>query len=352
MPPFDHRRRLRAFADALTRQRIGGALISHPANIEYLTGFGGHDAALLAAGKSSFLITDSRYVEEAHRRCDGLCEVTLATGSLLETVSGVLARKRVRCLGFEASHLPAAVADRLRAECRPARVVPVPALIESARAVKDGAEIAAIRRSARLARTTMRSVRRLVRPGATERSIAAAIEIAFIRRGARSSFPTIVAAGANASKPHASPAGTRIPANGYVMIDMGSCVDGYCSDITRTIAVGTPSAQMARIYDIVSEAQDRAIAMIRPGREFAAIDRAAREVIERAGYGERFGHALGHGVGLEIHEGPSVSWRNPGAAVAGMVFTVEPAIYVPGKGGVRIEDMILVTRNGCEILTR
>lgn len=353
MRPMDYAGRIRAVKDALKRGgRLDGILITHEANVRYLCGFPGQDLSLLITRRGNYCITDSRYIQEAREICGRHYTVTLARSSTFEAIGAVARKARIGSLGFEGMRLPYGIARRLKAYCGGARVWPTADIVENIRAVKEPAEVAAIRRSIGLARQVFERTARSLKPGMTEKAVADSIEIAFLRKAARPSFPAIVASGAHASKPHARPRVHRIRKDGFVMVDMGCNLDGYCSDMTRMLVLGRVDGRFRRIYHIVQAAQELAIAQIKPGVQIAAIDRAARSHIEEHGYGAHFAHALGHGVGLEIHEHPNVSARNHGTLQAGMVITIEPAIYIPGYGGVRIEDMVLVTPKGCEILTR
>lgn len=345
-------RRIAAVQDALAQERLDALLVTYPANVRYISGFPGHDASILIGRTRASFITDARYIEEARDALSPVFDVRLAAGSLSEIIDGIARRRRLGRVGFESAHLPYAAAMRLRQSVGNARLTPAAGIIERLRMVKDAGEIAAIRRSVALTKRVFARTVPYVAPGVTERSIAARIETAFIRAGALASFETIVARGANASKPHARSGDAAIRGNGFVMIDMGCRLDGYCSDLTRMVTLGDPGSRFRRIYRIVAEAQEQALRRIRPGVPVAEIDRAARRCIASHGFGRCFSHSLGHGVGLEIHESPTVSWRSAGTLCEGAVCTVEPAIYLPGFGGVRIEDMVLVTKNGYELLTR
>jgi Xaa-Pro aminopeptidase len=267
-------------------------------------------------------------------------------------VARIVKEARIKRLGFEAMNLPYAVAMRLKKILKKADAVPVAGVVEKARSVKDAGEACLIKKAAALTGDVMRKVASSVRAGVTERSLASSAEREFVKRGAHPAFESIVAFSANSSKPHARPGEDRISKNGFVMIDIGGRLNGYCADITRMVFTGAVPSEIRKIYSVVSSAQKMAIERIRPGARISDIDCAARGYIKDKGYGKNFGHSLGHGVGLEVHEDPSISPLGEGRLEKGMVFTVEPAIYLPKVGGVRIEDMVLVTDNGCEVLTR
>ena len=225
-------------------------------------------------------------------------------------------------------------------------------IIENLRAVKDLREIEAIKRSVNVTRDVLKKVTGKIRPGISEQSISDSIECEFIKRGARIAFETITACGRNCSKPHAHATKDRIASNDVVMLDMGCRLDLYNSDITRMVFIGKVKDKIKEIYGIVRAAQSAAIEKIKPGVKISEIDLAGRGYIARKGYSKFFGHSLGHGIGMDVHEEPSISKKNDNILKSGMVFTIEPAIYLPKLGGVRIEDMVLVTDKGCEVLTR
>lgn len=344
-------RRLALLKKGLKDIALDSILVTDRTNTAYLSGFPGHDSMLLITLDEDFFITDSRYIEEAENTLKGFC-VKLVDVSTYDTISGVIKAKSLKKIGFEAMDLPYGVASRLYTLIKTAKLIPVKEMIEDIRSIKDPGEIAAIRDSVRLNKRVFDRVAGRIAPGLSERTIAGFIESAFIDEGARSAFDPIVASGENASKPHAIPADAIIRNNSFVMIDMGAKLNGYCSDITRMITLGNIGNKFKKIYNIVRVAQEKAIKIIRPGARISEIDAAGRGYITGKGFGKYFGHSLGHGIGMSVHEKPTVSKTGEGCVAAGMVFTVEPAIYIPGFGGVRIEDMVLVTKNGCEVLTR
>jgi len=344
-------KRLALLRGEIRNRGLDSFLITSDTNVSYLSGFKGHDSVLLVTAGEPVFITDSRYIEEAKQSLKGL-EVRLARLSTYSALQSIVKKKRLRKIGFESMNLPYEVAARLKRLIADARLIPVKDLVERLRAIKDDSEIRLIKDSIRLARKTFEKISNSVRPGMTEKFIAKKAEIEFIRKGASASFEPIVASGANSSKPHAIATDATIGNNSFVMIDMGCNLNGYNSDITRMISAGSADRKFKKIYEIVNTAQAMAIAMIRPGVRAAEIDREARGYIRNKGFGKYFGHALGHGVGLEVHEQPAISRINEELLKEGMVFTVEPAIYIPGFGGVRIEDMVVVTGRSCEVLTR
>jgi Xaa-Pro aminopeptidase len=323
--------------------RVAGGQV----NVRYLTGLSSSNAALLVEPDgSATLYTDFRYAPRA-RQVEGV-EVVETPRELLPAVAALLAGRRI---AFEAEHLPYASYQALRE----AGVDPVPAsgLVESLRAVKDADEIAAVRRAAALSDEVFAALAGERFSGRSERELAWWVERRFREAGAEAlSFPAVVAAGEGGSIPHAVP-GERVIAEGMlVTVDAGCVLDGYCSDCTRTFAVGAVSARLRELHALCLEAQLAGLAAVEPGARARDVDAAARAVLEAAGLGPAFGHGLGHGVGLEIHEAPALRPESEDVLQPGNVVTVEPGIYLSGEGGVRIEDLVLVTPGGHERLTQ
>jgi Xaa-Pro aminopeptidase len=344
-------KRIGELVKALRCRNIGSFLVTSQANIQYLSGFSGHDSAVMISKKGRYILTDSRYIEEAGQAAKDFTPL-LVRRSMYDEIAGICKKERSAMLGFEANNLPFAIAKKLQTALAGTRLVNASGMVEEIRQVKDPGEIAKIKKSVGLAKKVMGRLAALVRPGASEKELAIKAEMMFLKSGARPSFDPIVASGANSSKPHARPMAHALKKGTHVMIDIGCCLDGYCSDMTRTFFIGKHSGKFADIYGIVKQAQKLAIEAIAPGVEARKVDAVARDYITNSGYGDNFGHSLGHGVGLEVHEGPSISSSSRTKLAAGMVFTVEPAIYLPGQGGVRAEEMVLVTKHGCEILTK
>lgn len=351
MPGIDYKRRLSAIEDGLNKKGLDSFLVTNETNVSYLSGFLGNDSCLLITGKKRFFITDSRFVEEAAGTLKGF-DIELVDKSTYESVRGLVAKNRLKKVGFEAMNLPYEVATRLGRLIGTRALVPTKDFTEDLRAIKDPEEIDLIKKSIRLARHVLRNIARMARPGMSEERLARLVETSFIEKGAKAAFGPIIAQGRNSSKPHARPGRGRIADNDFVMVDIGCCLDSYCSDLTRMIRLGKIKEKFEEIYAIVRKAQELAIRSVRPGSKIRELDLAARRHINKKGFGKHFSHALGHGVGMEVHEKPSISNQSQGSLQPGMVFTIEPAVYIPESGGVRIEDMVLVTKNGCEILTR
>lgn len=350
MPKMDYKRRVALLIDELEKEKLDAFLVTNETNVTYLSAFPGQDSFLLVTPGRKFFLTDSRYVEEARETVKGF-EIVRIKESAYRTIAGLIEKRRLKRIGFESMDIPYEPAAKLKKIAGKTGLVPVKDLVESIRAVKDDVEIGLIKESVKLALRVFDRIAKLVTPGATEKDLARAVELEFIGADARPSFEPIIAAGANSSKPHAHPTGAKVAKDSFVMIDIGCRLDGYCSDFTRMVLTGKISARFKKIYDIVKAAHDKAINAIKPGRRIAEIDLAGRGYIEKKGFGKYFGHSLGHGVGMSVHEQPSVSRLNEGVFKAGMVITVEPAIYIPKFGGVRIEDMVLVTNTGCLVLT-
>ncbi|HET9195289.1 MAG TPA: Xaa-Pro peptidase family protein [Vicinamibacterales bacterium] len=344
---------------------LDALIVTAPANIRYLTNHAGSAGTLVAATGAMHLLVDFRYHESVRQlqasasACPTL-RLWPVAASYDEALLECLAETGVTTVGFEAAHLTVARHEWLvrTAAARGVAVTlrPTERVVEQARVIKDDGEVAILREAARRLTPVARAAFEMVRPGTTERAVAARIESAIREAGfERPAFDTIVASGPNAALPHYR-AGDRVLERGdVVVLDFGGVLDGYCSDLTRTVAVAPPSAEAHRVHQAVREAQQAAIDAVRPGIATTDVDRAARSVLEAHGLGEAFGHGTGHGLGLDVHEEPRVT--RPRADVApvplepGMVFTIEPGAYLPGWGGVRIEDDVLVTARGCEVLT-
>jgi len=342
----------RANAGALLAERkLDALLVSSLHNIRYLTGFTGSNAALLlqADGRAT-LFTDPRYTVQAGQQAT--CRVKIAKGPLTKAVLEEMARAKVRQVGVEADHLTFAQYEAL-AKGVPGRteLKAQAQLIERLRMVKDGGEIAKIRASVQCNSAALEAALGRFRAGMTEAALAAEIDHQSRKRGAEApAFDTIVAAGARAALPHAHPGATKI-GPGILLIDMGAFRDGYASDMTRTLHVGKATAKFRSVYKAVLEAEMAAIDAVRAGVTAASVDAAARKVLRGHGLEKQFIHSTGHGLGLEIHEPPRLGRRDKTRLEAGMAITVEPGVYVEGWGGIRIEDTILVTYAGCEVLT-
>jgi Xaa-Pro aminopeptidase len=326
-------------------------LVTDLVNISYLTGFSGSSAMAVVGPDTRRFITDFRYVERAKAEVADF-DRERAPQEFAEALKTGWPEGKVR-LGFEDQHMSVRSHKRLR-ELLPDRIELVPAggAVEAERAIKEPGEIEAIRAAAALVDDIYDWVREQGVVGRTERAVALALEEEMRRRGASDpSFPSIVASGEHGALPHAEPRDVEIPAGVLVTLDLGARLNGYCSDCTRTWATGELDDDLLEMYDLVLRAQEAALDAVRPGPTGREIDAVARDLIDAAGHGEHFGHGLGHGVGLEVHEGPRLARSGTDKLKAGNVVTVEPGVYVPGRGGVRIEDLVVVTENGRDVLS-
>ena len=348
---MDHKKRLSLLEKELEIKGLDSFFVTGDVNVSYLSGFKGYDSMLLIAPGKRYFITDSRYIEEAAGTVKGF-EIELVERSIYDTVGRIAKRRHLRRMGFETMDLPYGAAGKLKSALKPVRLTGVKGLIKGMRSIKDADEIALIRKSVSLLKNVFKAAQPRIKAGTSEERLARDIEISFIEKGAKAAFDPIIASGQNASKPHARPSADLVSKDDMVMVDIGCSVEGYNSDMTRMVATGSVKKKLKELLGIVKEAQARAIKAIGTGAKIRDVDNAARACIAEEGYGKYFAHATGHGIGLEVHEDPTISGISEERLAAGMVFTVEPAIYLPGVGGVRIEDMVLVTDKGCEILTK
>ncbi|HEY7255581.1 MAG TPA: Xaa-Pro peptidase family protein [Solirubrobacterales bacterium] len=334
-------------AELVAEHELDLTVVTHIVNVSYLTGFGGTNGACVCGGDTRLFFTDFRYTERAEAEIDGWEIITVADdwlGGIAERLSGRT--------GFEDEHLSVRTKGRLEEKLpEGVELVPAGGDVERLRRIKDPGELAAIRAASELADDAWRWSLERGLGGRTERDVARAAEARIRELGGEPSFPAIVAAGPNGALPHAEPGEREIGAGDLVVFDMGAKLDGYCSDGTRTFAIGEQGDLGREVYEVVLSAQQAALDAVRAGIGGEPLDEVAREVIEAAGHSERFGHGLGHGVGLEVHESPRVSRRSEDVLAAGEVVTVEPGIYLPGELGVRIEDLVVVTEDGHQNLS-
>jgi Xaa-Pro aminopeptidase len=350
--------RQKKLREQLASAGIDALLVSHLPNIRYLCGFTGSAGLLLVEESGSVFVTDVRYDTQARDEVKG-AKVLIARKSVLNALGERIAARRRKsrskgsALGIEAEHLTIAERKRLADLLASGlRLKNAPALVERARMMKDDDELGLIRAAVRLGATLFDRALEVLRPGAKETDVAAEMEYAARRSGAEAmSFPTIIASGARSALPHGRATGQAIAPGGFVVCDFGVILAGYCSDQTRTVWVGAVTDEARHAYESVKEAQEAAIAAVRPGVSTGEVDAAARKALQKAGLGRYFTHSTGHGVGLEIHEAPRVAAGQREALKPGMVITIEPGVYFPGKWGVRIEDMVAVNEGGCEVLT-
>ncbi len=337
--------------EGLERLGAGAFLVTDIRNIRYLSGFTGSSAAVLVTEKRALFFTDSRYTTQAEQEVKGPFTIREA-GDPIEAVSEHLRRERIRSLVFEEKAVNYSTYLRLRRLLRGFGLKPSKGLCERIRAVKEPFEVQRIKRAVKVLNRGFGAAIEEIRPGTKERDAALGLEFIMKRAGAEDvSFDIIVASGPRSALPHGKASNRRIRRGEFVMVDMGVLLDGYNSDKTRTYLTGRPTRRQKKVYDTVKGAHDLAIEKVRPGVEAREIDAAARDHIERAGFGRFFGHGTGHGVGVDVHEAPVIGPKSREVLKEGMVFTIEPGIYIPGWGGVRIEDMVVVTSDGCRVLT-
>jgi Xaa-Pro aminopeptidase len=353
---MDFKTRQKKLREHLATTRFDALLIGHLPNIRYLCGFTGSAGFLLVQESGSVFFTDVRYDTQARKEVKGV-KVVIARKAVLNAVGEWIAARRKQArrwtIGIEADHLT--VAERTRvAELLPRglRLKSAPSFVEQARMVKDADELERIRAAVKLGATLFDRALQVLRPRLKEAEVAAEMEYAARRAGAEGmSFPTIIASGPRSALPHGRASDQPIVSGGFVVCDFGVILAGYCSDQTRTVWVGTASKEARQAYDAVREAQQSAIDAVRLGVSVGDVDSAARKVLRKAGLGRYFTHSTGHGVGLEIHEAPRVAAGQEQVLKPGMVITIEPGVYFPGQWGVRLEDMVAVTADGCEVLT-
>lgn len=347
--PVERRERLRG---RLSENGHGALLVTSMPNIRYLSGFTGSAGVLMVASDGADLfVTDGRYDRQAREEIADGIEVEIVGDPALEVARERLGERGGGKVACEAEHLSVA-AWRAWEEAGGPPLEPVSGWVESLRAVKSPEEVDAIRRAARVADGAFEEIVAWLRPGVTERETAARLDLILAERGAQGRpFETIAAFGERSALPHARPGARVLREDDVVLLDFGAVVDGYCSDMTRTVACGNPGETMGEVYTVVLRAQTAALDGLRAGLTGREADALARDVIETAGHGDAFSHSLGHGIGLEVHEGPRLSKKSEDRLPAGAVVTVEPGVYLAGVGGVRIEDDVVLLESGVEILT-
>jgi Xaa-Pro aminopeptidase len=345
------RRRLEALREAMKRLRLTALLVTAGVNVRYLTGFSGSHGLCLITLTDQFLLTDGRYKDQAPLEVRD-CSIVVAKESLLNALAErklIPARARI---GFESQHISLAEFENLRTLMPGRQFVPTISIVEDLAAVKDSEELESIRTAVRITDRVFLKVLSSVRSGIRECDLAAEISYWHRKYGAEGdAFEPIVASGARGALPHARASSNRIKRGEVIVLDMGCRFRGYNSDLTRTVAVGEPPGELKKAYQIVYDAQRKAIAAVRQGQPARRIDNVARTHIRKSGYGRYFTHSLGHGLGIDVHEPLRLSSRSTAVLRTGNVVTIEPGIYIPGVGGVRVEDVIVVTDNGCEVLT-
>jgi len=330
---------------------LDGILFSSLENIRYLCGFTGSDGALVITQRDSFFLTDSRYWTQSEEEVKE--SQIIHYRKKMEGIFSLLFDLKLKRIGFESVFLPFSTHQFLIGRLVPeAKLIPLEDEMKNIRALKDTQELALLRTAIEIASSAFLHILERLKEGVLEREVALEMEWFMKRNGAETlGFDIIIASGKRSALPHGRASGKRIEKGDFILIDFGLGSQGYHSDQTRTVVCGNPSLEQQKIYRIVKEAHDKAIDKVRPGIPICEVDGAARDHIRNQGYGEYFSHGTGHGIGLAVHEDPVVNGENKGLVQEGMVFTIEPGIYLPDWGGVRIEDMVLVTPHGAEVLT-
>ena len=342
------KKRLKLIRGSLSKKGISCLIITKRANVTYTTGFLGDDSWAVVTKHRVCLLTDSRYAEQARKECLG-CRIIRHTSSLPQAVAELVKKlKSVQPIAVEKSTSVASF--ELLKKSLKTRLKTVSSIVENVRSCKDSSEISAVKEAAKIAAKALKKSLPQVKPGITESELAGFLNFQIRKLAAINSFDTIVAFGPNASRPHHQPGGKKLKRRDTVLIDFGVRYKGYCCDITRCFTVGRPTILYKKVYNAVQEAQTAAIKIIKPGVEIAKVDDVARKVLRKNSL-PVYGHGTGHGLGLEVHELPVVKPTSRGRLEPGRIITVEPGVYIPGKIGVRIEDDVLVTKTGCEVLT-
>ncbi|PTX53908.1 Xaa-Pro aminopeptidase [Melghirimyces profundicolus] len=344
--------RLTRLRRLLEDRQVEALLVSHPVNRRYLTGFTGSSGWAVVTPEEQFLISDFRYTEQAKEQAPDF-QFVEHQGNPFKDIQEILKKSGMGSIAFEEDHLTYAQHRKLAETLGEIRTQPVSNMVEKLRERKEESELNVIRDAVAIADRAFGAILEEIRPGRSEREIALRLEFLMREQGAdSSSFDIIVASGPRSALPHGVASDRLLEKGDLVTLDFGALYQGYCSDITRTVMLGPPSEEQRKIYDIVLEAQQRALLAIRGGITGKEADQVARDYITDHGYGEAFGHSTGHGLGMEVHERPSLSVRGDSPLEPGMVVTVEPGIYLPGVGGVRIEDDVAVTEQGREVLSK
>jgi Xaa-Pro aminopeptidase len=349
---MNYRLRQQRAAEATVRNRADALIVTHLPNVRYLCGFTGSSGVLVISSAKCAFFTDGRYMQQAKEQVRG-ARVVIENGAAVAAAAKWIERSGFSSVAIEAEHMTVSMAAALKGLLtRSSRIRQVRGLVEQLRMVKEAEEIARIREAVTMGANLLNTAIAATKPGITETSVAAELEFEARKAGADGmSFDTIIASGARSALPHGRASHSVIPRNGFVVMDFGVILAGYCSDMTRTIHVGRISVESRRVYDAVLEAQLTAIEAVKPGAEVGEVDAAARSVLKRAGLARYFNHSTGHGVGLEVHEPPRIARGGTDVLRPGMVITIEPGAYLPGLGGARIEDMVLVTETGHDLLT-
>ena len=349
--------RLKIFRDKIKKENkeIGGFLVTNLKNLNYLTGFDGEGFALIGASGKNYLLTDSRYTEQDQKECPDfkiLTDESNKKNARLSALKKILTKSKIKKIAFESNDLSYADFMKYSNSFEYIEFLQTEYIIEKIRMIKDNGEIIKIKKASQITTESLKDVFEIIEPGVRELDIASELAYTMRKKGAhKESFDIIVVSGERSSLIHGKPSEKKIVEGELIVIDVGANYQNYNSDITRTVIMGKENKKQKEIFSIVSEAQKKALEFLKPGIKCKEVDFIARDIIEKKGYGEYFGHGLGHGVGLDIHELPRVSFSDDTVLLPGMVVTIEPGIYLPEVGGVRIEDSVLITETGYEILT-
>ncbi len=335
----------------LKKANINAMLITSPANVRYLSGFTSAESWLLITPGQNVFVSDFRYKLQAEQELDGSYQIEMVTKSIYPLLADLIKKFKIKSLGIEPDHITYNQFSRIKASLpKEMQLISTTNAVEQLRMIKSPDEIVLIKKAVKLVKKSLKQLKPFIKTGVSELELKNKLEQMMLDNGSsHPAFDTIIASGPNAAMPHAIATSRKIKANEPIIIDVGGTVEGYKSDLTRTFFSGKIT-QYIEYHKLVANAQHRAIQLIRPLVKIQKIDQAARQILKTADLDKYFGHSLGHGVGLEVHEVPNISGRNPIRLKKSMVFTVEPGIYIPGSGGIRIEDMVLVTNKGCEIL--
>lgn len=345
------RNRLIKLQKVLIQENLDFLLVSFLPHVRYLSGYSGTNGLVLVAPKTSVFLTDFRYKDQAGQQVKNMT-VTVVDRELFSSLANLpqLKTKRIK-LGFEANHLSCKVYRSLRSLLPESLLVPTERLVESLTVTKDNGEVAKIKRAVQITDLAFSEILDMIRPGVSELDVAAELEYRMKKLGSSTPYyQTIVASGKRSALPHGVASTKKIRKGEFVTMDFGAVYEGYTADLTRTVVVGKANRRQREIYNTVLKAQKLAINRARSGMKACDLDKVARDVIKRAGHGKHFGHGLGHGIGLQIHDNPAVNPANRQPLESGMVITIEPGIYIPNWGGVRIEDDVLITPRGCKVL--
>ena len=349
---MDHEGRLGRLRQVMAQRKLDALLITHLSNVRYICGFTGSSGALVVVSGAPTFFTDGRYADQADMEVQSGKVRIVRKSALAAAAEWLGAKARLRRIGIEAAHLTITERAVLAGALGRGRLIDAPPLVEKLRQIKDVDEIARIRAACQLGSELFDRVKTVLRPGVSEAEVAGEVEFTARKRGAEQmAFPTIIAGGKRAALPHGRASTAAIPSRGFVVCDFGVILAGYCSDMTRTVHVARPLSKARRVYNAVREAQQAALEAVRPGATAGEVDRAARNILKKKSLVKYFTHSTGHGVGLEIHESPRIAAGQKEALQTGMVITIEPGAYLRGEWGVRIEDTVVVTETGCEILT-